>query len=294
MHNEKDINRSGGNENIETELLLRAIYLKYGYDFSNYSRSSIKRRVRKRLLASGMNSISEMQHRLLNDRLFFEELLNDLSINVTEMFRNPPFYLVLRNRVIPALAARDHLKIWHCGCSTGEEVYSAAILFQEEGVYEKTRFYATDFNEKVIAKAKKGIYPLNIMKSYTNNYQKSGGTGSFGDYYTAMYNNAIIDSSLKNNVLFSDHNLVTDSSFGEMDMIVCRNVLIYFSGELQDRVIRLFNESLVPGGFLCLGSKESIRFSTISSEFEDFNAGHRIYRKKYPDDPRHQECNTFG
>ena len=268
------------NENIEIRLLLEAIFLKYGYDFRNYSFASIKRRIMNRFRVSGLRTISEMQHLVLNDSLFFNTLLNDLSINVTEMFRDPDFFRSLRKEVIPQLRQREYLKVWHSGCSSGEEVYSTAILFKEEGLYDRTRFYATDFNENKIEEAKQGIFSLKNMKEYTENYHSSGGISSFGDYYTARYDFAVMDSSLKDNILFSDHNLATDGSFGEMDMIFCRNVLIYFSKVLQDHVLELFRDSLAPGGFLCLGTKESIRFSCVSDAFENFLPEHKIYRKK--------------
>ncbi len=268
------------NENIEIRLLLEAVFLKYGYDFRSYSFSSLKRRITNRFRESGLSTISEMQHMILNDQRFFETVLNDLSINVTEMFRDPVFFKSLRTQVIPQLKGREFLKVWHSGCASGEEVYSTVILFKEEGLYDRSRFYATDFNEKKIAEAKKGIYPLSSMKGYTANYQHAGGTSSFGEYYTARYDFAIMDGSLKTNILFSDHNLATDGSFGEMDMILCRNVLIYFSKILQDHVLELFKECLTPGGFLCLGSKESLRFSSVSDAFEDFASDQKIYRKK--------------
>lgn len=267
-------------ENIEIKLLLEAIYLKYGYDFRDYAKASIKRRILHRLSLSDLKTISDIQHNVLNDKEFFETLLQDLSINVTEMFRDPTFYRALRKKVIPVIKDRPFIKVWHAGCASGEEVYSMAILLKEEGLYEKARIYATDFNEEIIKKAKKGVYPIDRIKEHTSNYQKAGGRASFADYYTARYNFAVLDNSLKKNIVFADHNLVTDSVFGEMDVIMCRNVLIYFSRELQNRVFRLFRDSLCPGGFLCLGSKESVRFSEYSDDFEDFIKKEKIYMKK--------------
>jgi chemotaxis protein methyltransferase CheR len=217
---------------------------------------------------------------VINDIDYFETVLQDLSINVTEMFRDPSFYMVLRKEVLGFLKKRPFLKIWHAGCATGEEVYSMSILLQEVGLVENVQIYATDISQEAIGQAQKGIYPIDKMSGYTTNYQKAGGAASFADYYTARYDFAIMRNSLKKNVLFSVHNLVTDSTFGEMDMIVCRNVLIYFSRELQNRVFDLFRDSLRPGGLLCLGSKESIRFSEHSDEFEDFNKRQKIYRKR--------------
>ena len=268
------------NENIEIQLLLQAIYLKYGYDFRNYARASIKRRILQRFSKSGLKSISEMQHGVLYDEQFFSSLLVDLSINVTEMFREPLFFKAIREKVIPVLRKEPFIKVWHAGCATGEEVYSMAILLKEEGLYERSRIYATDFSQGVIEKAKDGIYSIGNMKEYTQNYKKAGGLSSFADYYTARYDYAIMENSLKENIVFADHNLATDGVFGEMNIIFCRNVLIYFTRELQDRVMGIFRDSLCEGGFLCLGSKESIRFSECSHDFEDMVLGEKIYRKK--------------
>lgn len=272
--------RETSNENLEISLLLDAIYRKYGYDFRDYSTASIKRRILRRLSMSGLKSISELQHKIIYDESFFTSLLHDLSVNFTEMFRDPSFYRMLRKKIIPQLNDLPFLKIWHAGCATGEEVYSVAIVLKEEGLYNRTQIYATDFNEKVIQKAKEGIYDIERLKMYTHNYQKAGGLASFADYYTARYEYVLMKKSLKKNITFSDHNLVTDGVFGEMNMILCRNVLIYFSRELQNRVFRLFKESLSNGGFLCVGTKESIRFSDISDDFEDVAKKEKIYRKK--------------
>ena len=268
------------NENIEVKLLLEAIYLKYGYDFRNYSRASIKRRVAHRLSASGLKSISEMQHRLLYDTTFFETMLLDFSINVTEMFRDPSFYLALIRDVLPVLKTFPSLKIWNAGCSSGEEVYSMAILLQEEALYQRARLYATDFNEVILHTAKEGIFPVNYMRKYSANYLKAGGKQSLSDYYTARYDSAMMKRSLNKNMVFADHNLATDGVFGEMHLILCRNVLIYFDKDLQNRVFKLFRDSLCRGGFLCLGSKESIRFSEYAEDFENVVKGEVIYRKK--------------
>ncbi len=266
-------------ENIELQLLLQAIYLKYGYDFRNYAKASIKRRIQHRMTKDGLNNLAQMQHKLLYDIDFFEKLLLDLSINVTEMFRDPNFYTALRQQVIPALRKFPHLKIWHAGCSSGEEVYSMAIILKEEGLYDRTQIYATDMNQVILKKAKEGIFPIHRLKQYTSNYQKSGGKESFSDYYSAHYDHAVIDSLLKKNILFSDHNLATDGVFGEMHLIMCRNVLIYFTRELQNRVFSLFSDSLCDTGFLCLGSKESVRFSEHSHLFEDIAKEEKIYLK---------------
>ena len=267
------------NEKIEFDLILEAIYQKYGYDFRNYAKASLRRRLRYRLSQSNLETISEMQHKLLNDKEFFDTLLLDLTINVTEMFRDPSFFKALREIVIYELKKQPFIKVWHAGCSSGEEIYSTAILLKENGMYESSLIYATDTNEMVLDKAKSGIFPIEKMKDFTVNYRKAGGLASFADYYTARYDNAIMDNSLKKNIVFSNHNLVTDSAFGEMDLIMCRNVLIYFNKDLQDRVFRLFMDSLRPGGFLCLGSKETVRFSSLSGNFENVIEKERVYRR---------------
>ena len=230
---------------------------------------------------SGIETISALTHRVLYDEAFFHQFLQDLSINTTEMFRDPLFFKELRSQVIPVLKTYPFNKIWHAGCSSGEEVYSMAILLLEEGHYDRTQIYATDFNPNILEKAREAIYPVGNMKEYTRNYIRAGGRSDFADYYNARYESAIIKKSLKQNIVFSDHNLVTDSVFGEMNLIMCRNTLIYFNKELQDRVIKLFYDSLTPGGFLCLGSKESLTFSAHAKLFEPFNAQLKIFRKKY-------------
>ena len=267
------------NEKIEIDLLVRAIYLKYGYDFRDYSKASRRRRILGRLSKSKLSTISEMQHKLLHDPVFFEKLLLDLTVNVSEMFRDPLFFKAVRETVVPELKKRPLIKVWHAGCSTGEEVYSMAILLREEGILDASTIYATDVNEAVLADAKKGVFPIEKMKDYTRNYKMAGGLASFADYYTARYDHTIMDRGLKKNIVFSDHNLVTDGVFGEIDLIVCRNVLIYFNRELQDRVFGLFSESLEKGGFLCLGSKESMMFSKYADRFESVINKEKIYRR---------------
>lgn len=274
---------TGGEESLEIEirLLLEAIWLKYGYDFRDYARAHIRRRIRHRMQVARLNTVSEMMYKLLYDPGFFQEVLMDFSINVTEIFRDPSFYLAVRRHVAPQLRTWPFRRVWHAGCSTGEEVYSMSILFKEEGLYERTQFYATDFNEAAIRRARQGLYGIDLMKEYTLNYQRAGGNQSFSDYYTARYDSVIFDKSLKSQITFADHNLVTDSVFGEMHMIVCRNVLIYFNRELRERVLRLFFDSLVTGGFLCLGGKESLSFSEWGERFEEVVPEERIYRKRW-------------
>lgn len=266
-------------ETIETELLLEAIFRKYGYDFRNYSRASLKRRISNILTSSKMENLAAMQHKILYDKKFFDSVLLDLTVNVTEMFRDPTFYRALREKVIPVLRTYPFIKIWHAGCATGEEVYSMAILLHEEGLLSKTVLYATDIDDKVLKIAREGIYPLNRIKEYTQNYQKADGSGYFSDYYTAKFEAAIMDSSLKKNIVFSQHNLVTDGIFGEMNLVICRNVLIYFDRDLQNRVLQLFHDSLTRKGILCLGSKETIKFSTVKDLFTEYDGKEKIYKR---------------
>lgn len=266
-------------ERIEVELLLEAIFRKYGFDFRAYAYTSLRRRLWKRIGEAGLRTISSLQERVLHDPAMMELLLLDLSINVTAMYRDPHFYTAFRKKVIPMLRTYPFIRIWHAGCSTGEEVYSLAILLQEEGLYDRARIYATDINEMVVQRAKSGIFPLDRMKEYTDNYIKAGGKKSFSEYYTAKYGNAIFNPGLTKNVVFSQHNLVTDRSFSEFNVILCRNVLIYFDKELQARVQGLFYESMAMFGVLVLGSKESLRFSEFDACYEQIDPPEKIYRK---------------
>lgn len=268
------------NERLEIKLLLEAVFLKYGYDFRDYTGTHTKRRLDHRKAVSGFTSFGEMQHELIYDESFFTQVLLDLSINVTEMFRDPWFYSTVRSLVLPHLMTYPFIKIWHAGCSAGQEVYSMGILLHEEGLKKKCQIYATDFNELIINKAKKGIYPLNVIREYTANYIKAGGKNSFSDYYTADDDNVILAKFLRDQVLFSAHNLATDGVFGEMQLIFCRNVLIYFNKELQERVLQILYDSLCPGGFLCIGSKESLEFTEFGKLFEIVASKEKIYRKK--------------
>ncbi len=278
MTREENINSP---ENIEIRLLLEGIFQKYGYDFRDYGKAHAKRRILHRLALSGLKSISALLHEVLYDETFFLLFLQDLSINTTEMFRDPDFFKEVREKVVPNLKTYPFIKAWHAGCSTGEEVYSMAIILEEEELYERVQLYATDFNHAILQKAKEAIFPAGNMKEYTRNYIKAGGKSSFSDYYNARYDSAIINKNLKRNIVFSDHNLVTDSTFGEMHLVMCRNTLIYFNKSLQDKVIKLFHDSLSAGGFLCLGSKESLTFSAHRDLFEPFNKKLKIFRKKY-------------
>ena len=267
-------------EDIEIRLPLEAIYQLYGYDFRSYSPASMRRRIMHRLTMSGFSTVLEMTDRVLRDRQFFVTLLNDLTVNVTEMFRDPEFYKAFREEVVPVLKTFPFIKIWHAGCSTGEEIYSMAILLEEEGLYERAMLYATDIDKNVLAAAKKGIYPIHAFKQYTDNYRRAGGRQSLSDYATARYDSVIMEQRLKRNIVFADHDLATDQVFGEMHVILCRNVLIYFDRPLQQRVFKLFGDSLDMGGFLCLGTKESLRFSGNEESFDVVNRSLRIFRKR--------------
>lgn len=269
------------NEELEIRLLLEALYLKYGYDFRNYSPAHMKRRIAHRMTMEGAESITDLQQKVIYDKEFLRTILSDFSINVTEMFRDPSFYRAFRENVIPVLKTYPFIRVWHAGCSTGEEVYSMAILLKEEGLYDRAQIYATDFNTAALDKAKEGIYTISNVKDYTHNYQQAGGKSSFADYYVSKYNSIILNASLKQKITFADHNLVKDGVFGEMHVIVCRNVLIYFNRELQNKVIRLFLDSLHNGCFLCLGSKEDIKYSTSVEKFNDFVKKEKIFQRKY-------------
>jgi len=266
---------------LEISLLLEAVYHKYGYDFRQYSQTHIRRRIVNRLTMSRLENISQMQSEILDDKIFAASFLQDMSITVTEMFRDPFFYKSLRENVIPVLKTYPFIKVWHAGCSTGEEAYSMSIILKEEGLYDKTTIYASDFNQRALNQAKEGIYSNKMMKEYTTNYQLSGGKESFSNYYTSDDNNVIMNQSLKKNIVWANHNLVTDSVFAEVHLILCRNVLIYFDRILQNVVQKLFYNSLIDGGILCLGSKESLRFSDFSIEYTELDKKQRIFKRKY-------------
>lgn len=267
-------------EDIEAALFLEAVRLKYGYDFSGYSRAHIKRRILSRLYRSDCGSILELAHRAIYDEKFFSEVLSDFSINVTAMFRDPLFFKFIREQIVPVLETYPQINIWHAGCSSGEEVYSMAILLKECGLYDRARIYATDFNGGILEKAKDGIYSLEEIREYTMNYNLAGGLRSFSDYYFVKYDNAVLEMDLKRNILFAEHNLVADGVFGEMNLILCRNVLIYFRRPLQNRVNQLFLDSLAKGGYLCLGPKETLAYSDVAEAFETVSEEFRIYRMR--------------
>ncbi|MGA7934895.1 MAG: protein-glutamate O-methyltransferase CheR [Kovacikia sp.] len=264
-------------EEVEIQLLLEGIYRLYGFDFRNYAPSSLKRRIRCIMEAEELTTISALQDRVLHDPDCMERFLLSLTVHVTAMFRDPDFFVAFRNQVVPVLATYPFIRIWHAGCSTGQEVYSMAILLQEEGLYHRCRIYATDMNELVLQKARSGIYPLELMQEYTQLYLKAGGKHSFSEYYTAAYDNVAFRASLRENIIFSQHNLAADNSFNEFNVILCRNVLIYFNPTLQKRVHQLFYDSLCPLGILCLGRQETLKLTPYESHYEEL--GNRIYRR---------------
>lgn len=265
---------------IEVDALLDVINKRYGYDFSQYSRASLLRRIEHRRILAGVEHISDLIPRIIHDPEELDKFICDLSVTVTEMFRDPHVYVALKKLIFPILATYPRVKIWHAGCATGEEVYSMAIFLKEAGLYNHVQIYATDFNNHSLDIARKGIYSYKFIKKYTENYQKSEGCQSFSDYYHAKYDHVIMDESLKENIIFSNHNLVHDNSFGEMNLILCRNVLIYFNKKLQDRVFRLFDEGISSQGFICLGTKESMDFSSLTDRYAVFSKDEKIYRKK--------------
>lgn len=274
--------RDPGVEDLEIDLLLEALFQRYHYDFRSYARASIKRRLVQARDQLGFTSISAMQAGLLHDPATLGRLLGYLTVQVSEMFRDPSYFRALREKVLPHLRTYPSLKVWVAGCSHGEEVYSLAILFREEGLEDRTIFYATDINPAALRAAEAGVYPLELVKKFTANHQKSGGRSSLSDYYTADYGRAILDKSLRSRIVFSDHSLVTDAVFGEMHLISCRNVLIYFDRALQDRAIGLFHDSLARKGFLGLGLKESLRFSSHAGAFAEFVREEKIYQRRDP------------
>jgi chemotaxis protein methyltransferase CheR len=267
-------------EDIEIQLLLEALYKQYHYDFRHYARASIKRRLVQARSKLGFSSFSALQAGLLHDPSTLSRLLNYLTVQVSEMFRDPSYFRALREQVIPHLRTYPSLKVWVAGCSNGEELYSLSILFREEGLDSRTLFYATDINPDALKAAEAGVYPLDQIKTFTQNHQKSGARSSLSDYYTADYGRAVFDKSLRSQVVFSDHSLVTDAVFAEMHLISCRNVLIYFDRQLQDRAVGLFRDSLTRKGFLGLGSKESLRFSAHTGAFSEFVREEKIYQRQ--------------
>jgi len=266
-------------DDVEIELLLEGLYRAYGFDFREYSRASLKRRILELMRAEKLGTVSAFQDRVLHDTACLERLLLGLSVHATAMFRDPSFYSTFRRQVVPLLRTYPTVQIWVAGCSTGEEVYSLAILLQEERLYDKCRIYATDISQAVLRKARDGIFPLAAMREYTINYHQAGGANEFSDYYTAHYGNVIFSSTLKSNVVFSEHNLATDGSFNEFQVILCRNVMIYFNKDLQARVHNLLYDSLSMFGVFGLGNKESLKFTPRAAFYEHLNEKDKLYRK---------------
>lgn len=266
-------------EDIEIRLLLEALYHRYHYDFRSYALSSVRRRLRQAREHFGFATISAMQERLLHDPTMLPQMLRYLTVQVSEMFRDPSHFLALRESVVPHLRTYPSLKVWVAGCSTGEELYSLVILFREEGLEERTLFYATDINAEALEQAAAGVYDADRLRQFSENYRLAGGKTSLSDYYHSNYNRCILDKSLRRNVVFSDHSLVTDQVFGEMHYVSCRNVMIYFDRELQDRAVGLFKDSLLRNGFLGIGAKESLRFSDHADAFREFVRQQKIYQR---------------
>ena len=266
-------------QELEIDLLLEAIYRQHGFDFRGYARSSLRRRVRAVMAAESLTTVSGLMERMLHDRACLDRLLLGLSVNVSAMFRDPRFFLAFRRHAVPLLRTYPFIRIWQAGCSTGEEVYSLAILLQEEGLYERCRIYATDMNELVLRKARSGIFPIDVMQKYTANYAASGGTGALSDYYTAAYDHVVLRQSLRDRVVFAQHNLATDGVFNEFNVILCRNVMIYFTPPLQERVHDLFARSFATFGLLGIGSHESLPLQTGGREYEPLVPGEKLFRR---------------
>ncbi len=270
-----------GDENLPLRNLLWSLYEKWGYDFRNYSPAHLNRRIRNRMNLSGFSTVDRLREAVVESEQMAARLIQDLSIGVTEMFRDPDFFQAMREKVVPLLKTWPHLNIWHAGCASGEEAYSMSIVLKEEGIGNRALIYATDFNQVALDRAREGIYPDERIREYTRNYQRSGAQGAFSDYFSSRYDSAIMDPALKKNIVWANHNLATDSVFAEVHLILCRNVLIYFNAELQNRVHALFFESLVRGGILCLGLKESLRFSPYAGRYVALDRSHRIFQKRY-------------
>jgi chemotaxis protein methyltransferase CheR len=265
----------------EVDILLNDLLEVHGYDFTEYSRASLKRRINRLLSLDKFPSFAELRYRIRADEPYLKRFVEEITVNVTEMFRDPSFYLALRTAVLPTLATYPLIRIWHAGCSTGEEVYSMAILLAEAGLLHKSLLYATDLNPDVLERAKKGMFPLVAMKQYSANYILSGGTQDFSSYYTARYHFARFDPKLEQKMIFAMHNLVSDRSFNEFQLILCRNVMIYFDKDLQEKVLTLFDQSLEHLGFLALGSKETLRFSSVAKNYVQLDK-EKIWRKQQP------------
>ena len=265
---------------IERRLLLEAVYLRFGYDFRQYAAASIKRRLRSAMAQLRCTTVSQLQDRVLHDEHAFPTLLDFLTVPVSDLFRDPPYFVALRQHVVPLLRTYPSLKVWVAGCSTGEEAYSLAILLHEEGLLDRTLIYATDINPRSLQQAEAGVYALDRVQAFTANYRQAGGRSSLHEYYTAAYDRAVFDATLKRRIVFSDHSLATDTVFAEVHVVSCRNVLIYFDRQLQERAVGLFRDALVRRGFLGLGARESLRFTSHADAFADVARAERLFRKK--------------
>jgi chemotaxis protein methyltransferase CheR len=273
-------------ETIELGLFVSALQQRYGYDFSQYAPASLSRRVRELVRTQRSGTISALTAQLLHDAALLRPVLDGLSVPVSDMFRDPPVFQALREQVLPLLASYPRINIWQAGCAHGQEVYSLAILLEEAGLYERCQIYATDFNATALQRAQEGIYPLKEAQAWSRNYQAAGGARSLADYYSARYDFLKLDQRLRRNVIFASHNLVTDKVFCEAHLVLCRNVLIYFCNPLQERTLALFRDSLVRGGFLCLGLRENLESSPIAAEFTTLDSAMRLYRRGRPSPAR--------
>jgi chemotaxis protein methyltransferase CheR len=271
---------SASDQDIELRLLIDAIYLKYHYDFRGYALASLKRRLKTAMSRMGCRTLSQLQDKVLHQPAVLTQLLDYLTVQVSEMFRDPAYFRSLREKVVPLLRTYPSLKVWVAGCSTGEEAYSLAILLHEEGLLSRTLIYATDINSEALSKAEAGVYAVDRIAGFTENHRKSGARSSLSDYYTAAYGRAVFEASLKQHIVYSDHSLATDSVFAEVQLVSCRNVLIYFNRELQDRAIGLFRDALCRKGFLGIGAKESLRFSPHAESFVEIVREDRIFQKR--------------
>ncbi|MBO9687839.1 MAG: protein-glutamate O-methyltransferase CheR [Mitsuaria chitosanitabida] len=276
---------AGQEVDIEVKLILEAIYERYHYDFRDYAGTSLRRRLKAAMQRFECQTLSQLQGRLLREPEVIRSVLGDLTVQVSEMFRDPEYFLALREQVVPVLRTYPSLRLWVAGCSGGEEAYSLAILMKEEGLLERTLIYATDINQEALAQAQAGVYRIDLVPGFSENYRLAGGTGSLSDHYTAAYDHVLLDKSLKDRIVFSDHSLSTDSVFAEVQLVSCRNVLIYFNRALQDRAFGLFSEALCRNGFLGLGARETIRFSSHAGDFIEIAARERIYQKRSPGTP---------
>ncbi len=269
-----------GPESIEIEAFVTSVRRRWGYDFAGYSAPSLRRRLRRAVDLEGLESISQLQGRVLQDRAALERFVGHLSVGYTSMFRDPEVYARIREQLVPVLRTWPFIRIWHAGCSTGEEVYSLAILLEEEGLYDRCRIYATDLSEVLLERARRGVFPLRVMKEYTQQYLRSGGQGDFSRWYAADARSAVFDPSLRRNIVFSAHNLVSDGVFNQFHFIMCRNVLIYFSAPPRDQVHRLLAASLERFGYLCLGTKEAVAHTPVADLYEEVFPDERIFRRR--------------